>query len=157
MITGYIHGKDQLIARLEGMPGQLRKWLLEAVTDATIRLQRGVVADKLTGQVLSVRTGTLRRSINMRVEQTPTSITGIVGTNVHYGAIHEFGGTVQQHQRLVTMVFGKPLKFPVWATVKEYNLPERSFLRSTLHDQLPSIRQSIQNAVAKGARQALKP
>lgn len=152
MINGYVFGKDKLIASMTSMPAQIRKWILKAVTEQTLLLQRHVVRDKLTGQVLSVRSGTLRRSINMRVDETSTSITGIVGTNVRYGAIHEYGGLVKEHQRLVTMVFGKPLKFPVWATVKAHTLPERSFLRSSLNDRLPSIRNAIQSAAAKGLR-----
>lgn len=155
MIHGYIVGRDRLIAKLEGMPLQLRKWLTDAVTDAALIVQRTSVMDKLSGQVLHVRTGTLRRSISVRIEQSEHFVVGVVGTNVRYGGIHEFGGQVPEHQRLMTMVFGKPLKFPVWATVKPYQLPERSFLRSALHDKLPTIRGIIQNAIANGLREEM--
>jgi len=60
-----------------------------------------------------------------------------VGTNVIYAALHHYGaekgsfGTfvhmVKSHNRRVTQAFGKPLKFPVWATVhphaREVSLP----------------------------------
>ena len=148
MITGTVYGKAELMQRLTQWSPNVRKALLSAVTKEAIRLQAHVVKDKLTGQVLHVRTGTLYRSINMRVEDSGTSVIGAVGTNVWYGRLHEFGETVPAHQRLVTQVFGKPLRHPVWANVKAYQLPERSFLRSALADRAPNIRQALHDAVS---------
>ena len=68
-----------------------------------------MVSDKLSGQVLKNRTGTLRRSINQHVEETDTSITGILGADMdiaRYARAHEYGfrGTVQvpAHTRTIT-------------------------------------------------------
>lgn len=46
----------------------------------------------LTGQVLKVFTGKLRKSVGSQVED-PFNV--VVGTNLAYGAIHEYGGTVR--------------------------------------------------------------
>ena len=98
---------------------------------------------KLSGQVLNVQTGRLRRSINYRVTETGTGIEARVGTNVEYARIHEFGfkGTVnvREHMRK-----GKQA-FKVRAHTRRVNLPERSFLRSSLSD----MRQDIDSRIAR--------
>lgn len=64
-----------------------------------LRLQRKIKEEKLSGQVLQTRTGTLRRSISSMVEQGPGPmvITGTVGTNKIYAAAHEYGVTTKPH------------------------------------------------------------
>lgn len=114
---------------------------------------------KLSGEVLNVRTGRLRRSITKRIEASGGSVSGIVGTNVSYAAAHEFGfdGTVnvREHLRQVrehgrfSLQRVKDKDLGVWrkrrgkltggvATVhahtRHVNLPERSFLRSALKE-----------------------
>lgn len=55
-----------------------------------------------------------------------------VGTNIEYGAVHQFGkaGKKRTFVRRITQAFGKPLKFPVWQTVRnaQWSLPARPFL-----------------------------
>lgn len=54
-----------------------------------------------------------------------------VGTNKVYAATHQFGrDKMPEHKRTVTTVFGKKLKFPVWAQVRSYDpkIPARPFL-----------------------------
>ena len=152
MITATVYGKDSTIARLTAWTPNVRQALVKVVTKEAVRLQAHVVKDKLTGQVLHVRTGTLRRSINMRVEESHTSVLGMVGTNVWYGKVHEFGEDIPAHQRLMTQVFGRQLKYPMYVNVKAYRMPERSFLRSALEDNLPNIRQALHDAVVSAVK-----
>lgn len=66
-----------------------------------------------------------------------------VGTNKVYAAPHQFGLDkdlhVPAHKRLVTTVFKKPLKFPVWAEVRAHTfnpkLPARPFLGLSADDR----------------------
>lgn len=59
-----------------------------------------------------------------------------IGTNVIYGAAHQFGidkaVTVPAHRRLVKKAFGHALKFPVWSSVRAHSfnphLPARPYL-----------------------------
>jgi len=108
--------------------------------------------EKLTGEVLQVRSGRLRRSINMRMEGTGgDQVSGTVGTNVLYAAIHEFGGTIPGHP--LEAVNAKALRFmPKGASdfifrrrvqIPDIRMPERSFLRSALREMLPGIRQDV--------------
>lgn len=128
--------------------------LIETIKRLAIELQTKVKDQKLSGQVLNVRTGTLRRSINQRVGVGPRSIEAIVGTNVAYAGAHEFGFkgvvTIREHLRLQKMAFGKPMT-PRRVTVRSHparmNMPERKFLRSALDDMRARIVSEIRAAV----------
>lgn len=141
-ITGEIKGDREVVANLRRFDAAARGEIQKGIGRITIKLLTRVKAQKLSGQALNVRTGRLRRSITQRIESSADEISGIVGTNVDYAAIHEYGFkgavTVKQHLRLVKEAFGRPLKSPVWSTVsthtKNVSLPERSFLRSALAD-----------------------
>lgn len=168
-----------LLSMLKGYPERVATSLVSAMNRLTIAIQARV-KEKLSGEVLHVRTGTLRRSINREVRYAGHGlIEGIVGTNVEYAAIHEYGfhgtETVRAHVRKIRehskmYLFGTASGMARtemrWkrgkltggiANVKEHsrtvNMPERSFLRSTLKDFEQRIKDELQAAAAK----ALKP
>ncbi len=142
------------------MPSALRRQLNVAITRLTLMLQRDVKAQKLSGQVLNVRTGTLRRSIDYAVAETPTAIVGKVSTNVRYGRRHEYGfsgtETVRAHLRSIKQAFGRsinPKTVQVASFTRSVNLPERSFLRSALQDldQSGRVRVELEAAVRRAS------
>lgn len=155
---------ESLIARLKGMPEKFRIRVGIAVARLTIKIQARV-KDKLSGEVLHVRTGTLRRSINREVQQRSDGIFGVVGTNVEYAAVHEFGFngavTVRAHLRRSKAQFALPKKNRVGKDggevfVRQHtrmvNLPERSFLRSSLREFQNEIVEDMRTA----AREAIQ-
>lgn len=133
-----VTGDKEVIRYYNSIAPGLRSKLVESIGSLTLQLKRKVMFEKLTGQALKVRTGTLRRSIDHAVLSNASGVVGNVGTNVFYGLIHEYGGqvTIPQHLRLVKQVFGKELKTPVWATVRsrQVTYPMRSFLRTSLDE-----------------------
>lgn len=153
-----------VVAMLKGFRGRFKQRLIRALNQLTIEVQRSVKENKLSGQVLHVRTGTLRRSINRKVEEKGSTISGVVGTNVRYAAAHEYGFvgvvTVKEHLRREKLVT-KKIKFQpgknllrttvknsgfssiVRAHTRKINLPERSFLRSTLKAFEGRIREGL--------------
>lgn len=141
-VRGEIKGDREVVADLRRFDAAARGEIQKGIGRIALKLLTRVKAQKLTGQALNVRTGRLRRSITQRIEASADEISGIVGTNVDYAAIHEYGFkgavSVKQHLRLVKEAFGRPLKSPVWSTVsthtKNASMPERSFLRSALAD-----------------------
>lgn len=62
------------------------------VDEAGNDLINKIMFEKLSGQVLNVRGGRLRDSIDQEISDDELSTR--VGTNVEYGKIHEFGGTI---------------------------------------------------------------
>lgn len=161
MIRGFIIGDTQTIAKLQNLFPTVRSELKRVIQALTFDLSAHVKKNKLSGQVLKTRTGTLRRSIHAQVNETDISVIGIVGTNIEYAHVHEYGGTfsIDEHLRLVKQAFGRELNFPVWSTVRTHQAtyPKRSFLLSALRDKKPEIIQKIQAALDKTARGGLQP
>jgi hypothetical protein len=173
-IDGTVSGDREVVARLQRLPGSIRAELVPAMGRITLKLMRTSVQDKLSGQVLKRKTGTLARAVTQspRTYETPDSVVGSVGianitgergrAPVKYGRIHEFGFTgtvtVREHLRTIKQAFGRSLATPVQQRVREHsarrNLPARSFLRSALRDLQASgvIAAEIQGAIAKGMR-----
>lgn len=161
MIKGEYIGYEAIMRRFGEQKDRIPMGLTRAVTRLTMMLLRDVKENKLTGQVLNVRSGRLRRSINQRITgQGTNEVTGTVGTNLAYGRPHEYGfsGTVsvREHLRTITQAFGNPIG-PMTITVKAHKmtmkLPEKSFLRSALRDLEPSIDSELRKAsnyIAKG-------
>ena len=149
MLNVSITGMDEVMARLNVAPQRLTESLRIAMTRLSIIVQSAVKEQKLTGQALSVRTGTLRRSINRVVSQDDGGIYATIGTNVVYGAVHEYGyqgpQAVRAHTR--TSVLGN--QYTVGAFTRQVNLPERSFLRSTLAEREGEIQLTLRQAVLK--------
>jgi len=178
MITGRITGDREVLATFNRMPGGLQDKLAKTITRLCLKLQVHVVQDKLSGQVLNVKTGRLRRSITYAVT-TPgaSSVQGTVGTNVAYGRFFELGfqGTenVKEHLRRIrehgTMVLkaAKGHDMKVWAkqrgkltgdevVVRAYtrhvDMPAHSFLGSALNDMRPEILEQINQTVKESTR-----
>lgn len=151
-------GGDVLAAVLRSYGEKVQTAIVQSVGRSALRLQREVMQNRLSGQVLNVRTGNLRRSIHQRVTNTGSAVIGEVNTNVRYGKAHEYGfsGTVnvKASLRQVRQAFGRPLKSPRYIQVRAHSrnvrLPERSFLRTALRDIKPEIEADLRNSV-KGA------
>lgn len=153
-----MNGDSELRLSIDRAGAQAEAVARESIGRLTLRLQRQV-KQKLSGEVLKVRTGRLRRSITNRVESAGGVVSGIVGTNVSYGKTHEFGFegeiSVKEHLRQIrehgrfSLKSVKGQELGIWqlkrgkltgqtATVKAHTrrvkLPKRSFLRSALEE-----------------------
>ena len=156
MIHAELVGKEHLVPFIRTIGGNVKLELEQSITRLTLRLMRKVKQDKLSGQVLKNRTGTLRRSINQRVEASPNSITGIVGTNKEYAHAHEYGfdgmEPVREHMRTIRQAWGRsitPKAITIRAHTRHMKLPERSFLRSALREMQADISTEIQTALKR--------
>jgi len=113
MIIGYLVGDREVLDRLRALPDAVNSSLLPAITRLGIELQRDVQQDKLSGQVLKSRTGSLGSSIDLRVDQSGGAIVANVFTDSPYAAVHEYGfaGTVSVRASLrrITEAFGRPI------------------------------------------------
>lgn len=161
MLKFELRGDRQVIARIEGAPRRVQAELTKEVTILTLKLERHIKNEKLSGQVLNVVTGNLRRSIHavLPPEQLPNG--GVVGRvaqsgDVKYGAIHEFGGKTPAHE--IRPKAGNVLAF-VWQGKQRFftkvnhpgsTMPERSFMRSGLADMREEIIRRLHAAVARG-------
>lgn len=155
MISIRLRGDQQLIARLSRMPSAVHAALLTKIWALTLKLQAHIQRDKLSGQVLKVQTGALRRSIQTDVSDSGSRIFGRVFSagDVKYAAIHEFGGRTAAHdiyprkaEALHFMMGGRE----VFAKVVHHpgsQMPERSFMRTGLSDMAAEIESGLKQAV----------
>jgi phage gpG-like protein len=144
----------QVVARLTSLPGRLRQLLLAKISTLAVQLAARV-RQKLSGEVLNVRSGDLRASIFERVSSTSTSVAATVGSSgdVKYAAIHEYGGLIPAHDILpnkaeaLAFVWQGKQQFFRRVHIPDVQMPERSYLRSSLAEMSGDIRTGLQAAV----------
>jgi phage gpG-like protein len=152
-------GDRELIERLDAMPAKVQAALFAKVNYFALRLEEKV-KKKLSGEVLNVRSGNLRRSIASDVTQSPTSVVGRVYSSgdVKYAGIHEFGGQTKAH--IIEAVNAKALAFQaggkqVFAKRVKHpgsKIPERSYLRTSLAEMREEIVEGLREAAVKAAQ-----
>lgn len=129
--------------------------IVQKINSLAIRLEAHIVGDKLQGQVLHHRSGTLASSIRFKpAHPEGTSIIAEVtgaGGPAWYGRLHEYGATFARHS---TARFGRGftkagtkgrrIRSLEQRTMATYvRLPERSFMRSSLIDLKPRIAEEL--------------
>lgn len=143
-----------VLDRLRGMGDVSISGVARAIAKLGIDLQNNVQQNKLSGQVLQVRSGSLRQSIALHINQSNTAINATVYSDLGYAAAQENGSTgtvdVRASIRQVKEAFGHPIAaktIAVGAYSRRMDLPQRSFLRTALDDMTPDIDASVQDAL----------
>lgn len=84
---------------------RIRRFVEGGLNRALLLVERAI-KENLTGRVLKVQTGRLRSSIHHSVKVTARSARGVIGTNVVYARIHEYGGVITPKRvRYLTIPF----------------------------------------------------
>ena len=151
-------GDQQVIASIKGTGPKVAIAAKDSISRSSFKVLARA-KQKVSGEVLRNRTGTLRRAINARIVANEYRITGTVGIKLRYAAGHEFGfkGTVSvpAHLRMMKVAWGRPVKQPrqimVGVHAMKMNLPERSFLRSSLKDLRSEIVADLRASTTKAA------
>ncbi|MDE2101877.1 MAG: phage virion morphogenesis protein [Patescibacteria group bacterium] len=135
---------NEIVAYIRVLDPRLRASLVRGVEEASrIDLQTTIRADKLSGQVLKVRTGTLRSSIQVRMNDSVDEIRGDVFTNLIYAKVHEYGKTITAKN----VPF---LKFQVdgrWVQKRQVTIPARPYMAPALREQAPAIITRLEAAI----------
>jgi phage gpG-like protein len=146
VIAAEIRGEDEVVRRLRALPPKARELLRAEVEELALELVDNVKTDKLTGQVLNVRTGRLRRSIHHVMRVNGPEIAATVGTNVEYAARHEYGFTGIEHVKAHMRRMGDRM-VKVRDFMRSVKTPERSFLRSALAGMRSTIKDRLKDAL----------
>lgn len=130
------------------------------ITALTLKLQRMVQEDMLSGQRLNVQSGRLRGSLASKVEESGGVIEGIVsagGAHVKYAFIHEFGLSaalsIKEHLRHIKQAFGRPITprdVLVKAHSRNVNVKEKRFMRDSLDEISKIVPKNIDKAIDRG-------
>lgn len=112
-MIGFTSNYPIVVAKLNAVPAAMRAGLLRSMRRGLEMIRTMSQREYLSGprpSRLGVVTTRLRNSIATDVRDDGADITGRIGTNVAYGAYHEFGfrGTVnvRAHQRVVSVLKG---------------------------------------------------
>lgn len=165
-ITGVVTGEKNVIARLERVTPNVRQAVTSRLLRISIDLQSYVVKNKLSGQLLRRRTGTLAASIQHKVVSTSASITAVVGSRINeakplkYAGIHEDGSnevvSVREHLRMMTTAFGQAVKNPRKITVRAHsmrqNVKAKRYLAGSLDENRQRYLDELDKAVGEGAK-----
>ena len=151
MIKAEVVGGPKLIQRFNDVYPKLQGHLQKATARAALKLLRRVKEDKLSDQVLKVRSGRLRRSISMRVEQEGETTTGWVGTNVAYAHRLEYGAqgteTVRAFMRRAPGSKKKAARtVSVRSFTRRQNTKEYRFLRDSYDELRDQINADLKDA-----------
>lgn len=143
------HNAEVVAARLRGRGANMRQSVRQCFARIALWLQRDIQTNALEGQVLHHRSGKLIGSIRQWTEVGDREITTIVqggGGVAPYGEIHEYGGTFTIPAHMSVSRIGNPFQ------VREHSatFPERSFMRSRLHEGEPMFLSWIERAVGEG-------
>lgn len=155
-----IAGVERVVLRLQNLAASATAKLRATMSSVATDVSSYVKETKLSGQVLNVRSGRLRRSINGQVRDSADAVSALIGTNLVYAKVYEFGfqGTVNvpAHTRMQTMAFGRAMparEVEVRAHPMRMNMPERSFLRTSLRETAPAeldrIRMAMHELIAE--------
>ena len=160
MFSITLKGDTELIAAFDDLPIAAQAALSAKVAEQTMNLATYIISQKLSGQVLQRRSGALSNSIFVEGSAEGAKVTGYVkqSGDVKYGRIHEYGfsgsETVKAHMR--TVLFGREVApYLVPSFTRQMNMPERSFMRSSLRENAAEIEAGLKKAAADGIRKAL--
>lgn len=139
---------------------RVRAEIRRTVNALTLKLQRTIQEDMLTGQRLNVQSGRLRGSVSSKVEEDKDWIEGTVGAGgalVPYAPAHEFGlkgaMAVKAHLRMIKKVFGQPItprQIMIKAHSRKVDMKERRFMRDSLDEVAKIVPKNIDAAIERG-------
>jgi phage gpG-like protein len=156
-----VENDRELTAKIVGIADRLQREIILSLNTVNTQLQRSIVSDKLSGQVLKSHSGNLKRSIvQIPAEQDGDVITGGVGlaSTAPYGLIHEFGGVIhipeirpRNAKSLHWVGKGGEEVFAMHAAAHDVHMPERSFMRSSFSEFRDRIEEEMREAVRRAA------
>jgi hypothetical protein len=145
-VAQWLRSRHQRIVEELG-PGMMR---------AMVALASYIGTEKLSGQVLKVRFGTLRRAVigSARQYSTGSTVEGRVGTDstTWYGQLHEDGGSFVGHRKLKKpphLMRRKMGERVLTGSPYGIRFPARPFMRPSLQEQRGMIIEELAKAMQK--------
>ncbi|MGD0144684.1 MAG: hypothetical protein ABSC92_16150 [Rhizomicrobium sp.] len=143
-------------AKLAALPDKVRAGVRVAV-QAGARSLLLKVQQKLSGDVLAVRSGKLLSSLRETgLSESADAIGDGVATDasVKYARIQEYGGRIEIPEivpvdaRALAFEYGGKIVFAMKAAAHVIDIPEHSYMRSSLAEVTPAILDDIRKVVA---------
>jgi len=146
-------GSESVIVHLGAIPDNVRGSVRSKLSALAIETQNHIQRDKLSGQVLKVRTGTARRSVHA----TPAQDEGDMivakvasGREAWYLAVHEYGAHIPPVEGKL-MVFESGGETVFTRRRRGFDLPARAPMRTGLSEMRSRIVSEVASAAKEGA------
>lgn len=141
---------DTATAALGAMPERIRAALVAKAGVLAAKLQ-AKIEQKLSGEVLQMKSGALAGSIGVTIEETSGGVVVRLATSadVKYAAIHEFGGVIPPHEivpdkaKALAFLVGGKQAFAARVNLPAIAMPERSYMRTSLAEMADDIRDEL--------------
>jgi len=141
---------DTATAALGAMPERIRAALVAKAGVLAAKLQ-AKIEQKLSGEVLQMKSGALAGSIGVTIEETSGGVAVRLATSagVKYAAIHEFGGVIPPQQivpdkaKALAFLVGGKQAFAARVNLPAIAMPERSYMRTSLAEMADDIRDEL--------------
>jgi phage gpG-like protein len=145
---------DTATAALGAMPERIRAALVAKAGVLAAKLQ-AKIEQKLSGEVLQMKSGALAGSIGVTIEETSGGVAVRLATSadVKYAAIHEFGGVIPPHEivpdkaKALAFLVGGKQAFAARVNLPAIAMPERSYMRTSLAEMADEIGGELSAAV----------
>lgn len=141
---------DTATAALGAMPERIRAALVAKAGVLAAKLQ-AKIGQKLSGEVLQMKSGALAGSLGVTIEETSGGVAVRLATSadVKYAAIHEFGGVIPPHEivpdkaKALAFLVGGKQAFAARVNLPAIAMPERSYMRTSLAEMADDIRDEL--------------
>jgi phage gpG-like protein len=141
---------DTATAALGAMPERIRAALVAKAGVLAAKLQ-AKIGQKLSGEVLQMKSGALAGSLGVTIEETSGGVAVRLATSagVKYAAIHEFGGVIPPQQivpdkaKALAFLVGGKQAFAARVNLPAIAMPERSYMRTSLAEMADDIRDEL--------------
>jgi phage gpG-like protein len=146
-------------AKLAALPDKVRAAMRDAVQAGALKLL-SKAQQKVSGDVLQVRSGALLNSLRETgLSDSDDAISDGVATDaaLKYAHIQEYGGRIEIPEiapvaaRALVFEYGGKVVFAMKAAAHMVEIPEHSFLRSSLAEAAPDVIDDIRKVVAEAA------
>jgi hypothetical protein len=143
------------VARLDTLKERLRAAARSSIENSAARLL-SIIQGKLSGEVLNSRSGALLRSIRVEVLENAAGFAARLSSDgsVPYARIQEYGGRLNipaltpTHGKALAFAYGGRLVFAKATAAHIVNIPERSYMRSSIDEYQSGLLDNIRAAVA---------
>ena len=159
MAVGIEVDADGAARKLTALPDKVRADVRQVVQAGALKLL-AKVQQKVSGDVLQVRSGALLNSLRATgPSDSGDTIRGGVAIDdaIKYARIQEYGGRIEipaivpVNARALAFAYGGKLVFAMKTAAHMIEIPEHSFLRSSLAEIGPDILDDIRKVVAEAA------
>lgn len=150
-ISSEVVGIQEVMVRLQTLPGVVRDSIAAAVYGQALRVERIIKTEKLLGDPVQRRTGRLQRSVHTEMNDDATSVTAVVGSDVEYAKYIEDG--TRPHE--IVAMNAKALAFALGGVmvfrkrVQHPGTPAYKVFSGTLAEEASTIRNAIETAAKK--------